>query len=228
MIIYHGSNNIIEKPEYGLGKKNNDYGFGFYCTQSLDLAKEWACSEEISGYANKYELNTNDLSVLDLSNGQYNILNWLAILLENRQFNVNADVAQRAKEYILETFEVDYKKFDIIKGYRADDSYFSFANAFLQNTISLSQLERALLLGKLGEQIVLKSKKAFDSITFIESYEARKEIFYPKKKARDDSAREEFRKEKNRINIENEFYVLDIIRGRWKNDDTRIQRILLK
>ena len=127
MIIYHGSNNIIEKPEYGFGKKNNDYGLGFYCTQSLDLAKEWACSEEISGYANKYELKTDDLSVLDLSNGQYNILNWLAILLENRQFNVNADVAQRAKEYILETFNVDYKKFDIIKGYRADDSYFSFA-----------------------------------------------------------------------------------------------------
>lgn len=98
----------------------------------------------------------------------------------------------------------------------------------LQNTISLSQLERALFLGKLGEQIVLKSRKAFDNLTFIESYEARKEIFYPKKKARDDSAREEFRKEKNRINIENEFYVLDIIRGKWKNDDTRIQRILLK
>ncbi|MBR2627880.1 MAG: DUF3990 domain-containing protein, partial [Peptococcaceae bacterium] len=38
-------------------------------------------------------------------------------------------------------------------GYRADDSYFSFANAFLNNTLSLRQLEKAMMLGKHGEQV---------------------------------------------------------------------------
>ena len=56
---------------------------------------------------------------------------------------------------------------DFIKGYRADDSYFSFAAAFLNNTISLSQLEKAMVLGKLGEQIVAKSEKAFDRLAYI-------------------------------------------------------------
>ena len=39
--LYHGSKDIIEHPRYGAGKPYNDYGRGFYCTESLDLAKEW-------------------------------------------------------------------------------------------------------------------------------------------------------------------------------------------
>lgn len=37
--IYHGSENIIAKPEYGKGRLNNDFGQGFYCTASEALAK---------------------------------------------------------------------------------------------------------------------------------------------------------------------------------------------
>ena len=40
MIIYHGSKDIIEKPEFGKGNKKNDYGLGFYCTENVELAKE--------------------------------------------------------------------------------------------------------------------------------------------------------------------------------------------
>ena len=39
--LYHGSSDIIEKPVYGYGKPYNDYGLGFYCTDSLEMAKEW-------------------------------------------------------------------------------------------------------------------------------------------------------------------------------------------
>ena len=41
LVIYHGSKDIIEKPYYHGGKAENDYGFGFYCTENLDLAKEF-------------------------------------------------------------------------------------------------------------------------------------------------------------------------------------------
>lgn len=51
MILYHGSKDIIEKPIYGQGKKYNDYGLGFYCTDNIELAKEWGTSFERSGYA---------------------------------------------------------------------------------------------------------------------------------------------------------------------------------
>lgn len=227
LTVYHGSPVIIEKPQFGVGSPNNDYGLGFYCTETLDLAKEWACSAETDGYANKYTLNMSGLSVLSLTGGDYHILNWLAVLLENRKFRIGGEVARQAKSYIFDNFSVDCASYDVIKGYRADDSYFSFASAFLNNTISLSQLERAMVLGKLGEQVVAVSQKAFDALTFEKAIAAPKEIYYPKKLARDTAAREDFQKEKGRGSILSETYILDIIRQGWKNDDARLQRVVL-
>lgn len=225
--VYHGSPKIIEKPVFGVGNPNNDYGLGFYCTENVDLANEWACSAETDGFANKYSLDLTDLSVLSLTNGDYNILNWLFVLLENRKFRIGGDIAKQAKKYIFENFEVDYRKYDVIKGYRADDSYFSFATAFLNNTISVSQLERAMVLGKLGEQIVAISKKTFECFEFIEATPAPNEIYYPKKLARDTAARAEFKSEKDKGSVLTEKYILDIIREEWKNDDPRLQRVIL-
>ena len=226
--VYHGSTKIIEKPTFGVGNLNNDYGLGFYCTETIDLAKEWACSAESDGYANQYTLDMSELSVLSLTGGDYHILNWLYVLLENRKFRVGGDVAKQAKNYISENFAVDYKRYDIIKGYRADDSYFSFATVFLNNTISISQLEKAMVLGKLGEQIVAMREKAIESFQFDKAILAPKEIYYPKKLARDTAARAEFRKEKNKGSLLKEKYVLDIIREEWRNDDERLQRVVLR
>lgn len=225
--LYHGSPVIVEKPQFGVGNPNNDYGLGFYCTETLDLAKEWACSIETDGYANQYTLDLSGLTVLSLTGGDYHILNWLAILLENRKFRIGGDIARQARDYIFAHFAIDYKKYDIIQGYRADDSYFSFASSFLNNTISLSQLERAMVLGKLGEQMVILSQRAFDAISFTKAIPAPKEIYYPKKLARDTAARDEFQKEKGRGSILTETYILDIIRQGWNNDDERLQRVVL-
>lgn len=225
--IYHGSSKMIEKPAYGIGNPNNDYGLGFYCTESIELAKEWACSNETDGYANQYELNPEGLSVLSLTGGQYSILNWLFVLLENRKFRIGGDVAKQAKEYIFENFAIDYRWYDMIKGYRADDSYFSFASAFVNNTISISQLERAMVLGKLGEQVVVMSERAFDALRFVGATPVPRELYLPKKLARDTAAREEFKKEREKGSVLTEKYVLDIIREGWKNDDPRLQRVIL-
>lgn len=40
MELWHGSRKIVEVPQFGLGKAHNDYGLGFYCTESIDLARE--------------------------------------------------------------------------------------------------------------------------------------------------------------------------------------------
>lgn len=61
LTLYHGSPEIIEKPEFGKGKLHNDYGRGFYCTESIELAKEWACTEGQDGYVNQYGLDTEGL-----------------------------------------------------------------------------------------------------------------------------------------------------------------------
>ena len=228
LTIYHGSPEIVKKPTFGLGNPNNDYGLGFYCTENSELAKEWACSSELDGYANAYTIDADDLKILSLTNGDYHILNWLFVLLQNRKFRIDSDIAAQAKLYIENHFAVEYRSYDMIKGYRADDSYFSFANAFLSNTISITQLERAMVLGKLGEQIVAISERAFERFQFVEAISAPKEIYYPKKLSRDTKAREEFRKEKGRGNILTEKYMIDIIREGWLNEDERLQRVILK
>lgn len=215
--IYHGSVNIVEKPVFGKGKPYNDYGRGFYCTEHAELAKEWACASGSDGYANHYQLDRTGLRVLNLNGSEYNILNWLSILLENRKFNVADGMPQRAKAYLLENFKVDYKDYDIIVGYRADDSYFSYASDFINGTLSLSDLSEAMRLGKLGEQTVLKSKKAFDALTFIEAIKAPREEFFAKYKLRDEDARGKYKQIAAQPVTENETYVIDIIRNNWKN-----------
>ena len=71
MTLYHGSENIIEAPEFGKGARNNDYGKGFYCTENIELAREWACAKNKSGYVNVYEFDLTGLKVLNLNDGQY-------------------------------------------------------------------------------------------------------------------------------------------------------------
>ncbi|MCR5850181.1 MAG: DUF3990 domain-containing protein [Bacteroidaceae bacterium] len=215
--IYHGSDHIIEQPIFRAGKTYNDYGRGFYCTEHAELAKEWACSADSDGYANHYQLDRSGLSVLNLNAPEYNILNWLAILLENRKFNVADGLPQRARTYLLENFKVEYKKYDIIIGYRANDSYFSYAGDFVNGTLSLSDLSEAMRLGKLGEQVVLKSKKAFEALAFMEAIKAPRQEYFAKYKSRDEEARTKYRQIASKPIAENEIYVLDIIRNNWKN-----------
>lgn len=215
--IYHGSPNVIEQPVFGEGKIHNDYGRGFYCTEHAELAKEWACSSDNDGYANHYQLDMTGLSVLNLNGPEYNILNWLAILLENRKFNVAEGLPQRAKAYIMDNFKVDYKKYDIIIGYRANDSYFSYAGDFVNGTLSLSDLSEAMRLGKLVEQVVLKSKKVFEALKFVEAIKAPREEYFAKYRQRDEEARGRYRQIASKPLAENEVYVIDIIRNNWKN-----------
>ena len=223
MILYHGSDKIIKLPAYGVGNPKNDYGLGFYCTEHLDLAKEWACSEGNDGFANMYTIDLEGLKVLDLQSDDYHILNWLAILLQNRTFVLKSGLPAEAHSYILENFLPDYRDYDVIRGYRADDSYFSFTQDFINNTISLRQLRKAMYLGKLGEQIVIKSEKAFSCLRFEKSIVAANEIYYPKKVARDRSARIAFRIERTTAHVIDDLFVIDIIRNGLKNDDTRLR-----
>jgi len=224
MIVYHGSPEIVEVPVYGKGSETNDYGRGFYCTESAQLAKEWACPTVKDGFANQYELDLSDLKVLYLNKEGYNILNWLAILLRYRTFPIRSPIARQANQYILEEFFPDISGYDVILGYRADDSYFSFAKDFINNTISVNQLAQAMKLGELGEQIVLKSPKAFEKVHFIGYEIADSSIYQPQRKAREDRARAAYLGEHG-ANFEigeNDLFVRDIISGKVKNNDSRL------
>ena len=222
-LIYHGSDHIIEKPLYGAGKTYNDYGQGFYCTEDIAMTKEWGVGREKDGYANQYKICCDDLRILDLNAEQFCILHWLAILLQNREFYIPSGLALEAKEYIVKNFFTDYQSYDIIIGYRADDSYFSFAQDFINGTISYRQLRNAMYLGKLGQQFVLKSKKAFGQLRFLGYETAGRDIWFQKKELRDRAARREyFDIERNRRQ-KGDLYIIQIMDEEMKADDSRLR-----
>lgn len=227
--LYHGSKSIIEKPTLRGGKETNDYGYGFYCTKEIQLANEWACPDNNDGYANKYLLDLEGLNVLDLSDKKYNILNWIALLLQYRIPKGLNPNDEQARDYIINNFSVDLTDIDVIIGYRADDSYFSFARDFVKNAITVSQLSRAMELGKLGIQVVLHSEKAFNNLTYINSTIAENETYYTKRVARDLQAREEYQNTTRNTKVDkDDLFIMDIIRQEVKNDDPRIQRNILR
>ena len=202
--IYHGSVKIIEQPQYGAGRKDNDYGLGFYCTEDIELAKEWASSDERGGFVNCYEVEEDGMCFLDLQqiqeeSGSYSaqermILQWMAFLVDNRAIRLGSPVERRGKEYLVSRFLPDISKYDCLIGYRADDSYFSYARAFLSNTLTIGQLSAAMRLGNLGLQYVIRSPRMFDRIRFLEAVPVDGGVYFPKRMQRDQSARKEFRR----------------------------------
>lgn len=222
MRIYHGSDHIIANPQYGLGKPYNDYGLGFYCTESLDMAKEWGVQRGRDGYANVYELDDGGLVLLDLNEDGMTVLHWLSVLLENREFDMPSPLAAEAREYLLQAFSVDYETADLIKGYRADDSYFSFAQDFINGTISVQQLSRAMRLGKLGQQIVLKSERSFERMSFIGSEAAEKDTWYPRWEQRDKRARHEYLDVERNRRQKGDLFIMQIIDEGMGPDDLRL------
>ncbi len=221
--IYHGSKDIIQKPTFGLGKKYNDYGQGFYCTDSIELAKEWGVDRQRSGYANEYEIDCTGLTILDLNADKYGILHWLGILLENREFDIPTPLAAESKEYILKHFNVSYNDYDIITGYRADDSYFSFAQDFINGAISYRQLNRAMYLGKLGQQFVIKSARAFERIQYIGYEVAENDEWFLKKEMRDKSARREYFDMDRNKRQRGDIYITQIMDEEIKPNDSRLR-----
>ena len=206
--ILHGSEYIIKKPELRLGKPTNDYGQGFYCTLLPEMAKEWACKDNHDGFMNRYLLDNDDLKYLNLLDGKHTVLNWIALLLQYRTFTIQDEIARDAREYIINNFSIDTSGYDIIIGYRADDSYFSFAQSFVSNALPMRSLSRALQLGKLGEQIVLVSEKAF-----ADAVPVAKEDYYPKFLARDTKARRSFKEDiEKKKPYKDDIFVMDILR----------------
>lgn len=222
LILYHGSDHIVEKPSYGYGKLHNDYGQGFYCTQDPELAKEWSVtSTDGNGYVNIYEFDDTDLNVLNLDNKS--ILTWISILLVNRTFEVRGALAGAALAYLKDNFLIDCSGYDAIYGWRADDSYFAYASDFINGTLSVQRLGRAMRFGNLGMQYVLKSKEAFDRIVFKESMLVPSMMYYKKRMARDAEARESYLYGERQAFDKDDIFITDIMRQEIGRDDPRLQ-----
>ena len=222
--LFHGSQYAVGWPQLSKCREANDFGKCFYCTEEMELAKEWSCQYGRDGVVSGYILKMDDLNIVNLNLEPYHILNWIGTLLEHRQPNNLDDDSKEARDYLIQNFAVDLTRADVIVGYRADDSYFQYVTDFLRNSTSLDKLSEAMRLGKLGEQVAIKSERAFRRLEFKRAYPtAQKYIgLYVQ---RDTRARETYRNSlKGQIRIPNKLTIERIIQEGIKNDDEILLR----
>ena len=166
IILYHGTSDKIISPTYGLGNEKHDYGKGFYLTESIELAKEWAVCKpnDTNGWVHKFILDTEGLKVLDFQ--EKNVLAWLAELMKHRDASDSKRYHVLARKFI-DKYGVDSSRYDVIKGWRANASYFYIAKEFVRDNVDLDILEELLSLGGLGIQYCIKSELAYSKLTEI-------------------------------------------------------------
>ena len=174
--VYHGSDHIIQTPVYLGGRDDNDYGNGFYTTEFEDRAESWAAlnGNPQKAIVNRYELNCDNLKILSLQ--EYGVLVWIAEVISHR--GTNQETASILGSRLVEMYKIDTESYDIVMGYRADDSYTQVIEAFLLNQINVAEVERLFYKGELGNQIFLKSRKAFGQICWTGAKEIEPEGVY--------------------------------------------------
>lgn len=163
IILYHGTPNKIVAPKYGGGDDKHDYGRGFYLTENVELAKEWAVCRpnEENGWVHEYELECDDLKILDFQ--EKDVLAWLAELMKHRDAADSKRYRMLSAKFIGK-YGIDTSQYDVIKGWRANASYFYIAKEFVRDNIDIDILEDLLSLGGLGIQYCIKSEKAYSKL----------------------------------------------------------------
>lgn len=168
IILFHGTSEKIVVPTYGCGDEKHDYGKGFYLTESIELAKEWAVCRpnDISGFVHSYELDTEGLRILDFQH--FNVLSWLAELMKHRDAADSKRYRMLAEKFI-EKYSIDTDEYDVIKGWRANASYFYIAKEFVRDNVDVDILEELLTLGGLGIQYCIKSELAYSRLQEVDN-----------------------------------------------------------
>lgn len=167
LILFHGTPDRIVVPTFGKGEEKHDYGQGFYLSESIDLAKEWAVCRpnEEKGWVHKYELETDGLRILDFQ--EKGVLPWLAELMKHRDAADSKRYRMLAKKFI-EKYGIDTESYDVIRGWRANASYFYIAKEFVRDNIDMDILEELLSLGGLGVQYCIKTELAYFGLHEVE------------------------------------------------------------
>lgn len=194
VILFHGTPDKNVEPVYGGGNDKHDYGRGFYLTESFDLAKEWAVCRpnDTNGWVHRFELDIEGLKILDFQ--EKNVLTWLAELMKHRDAADSKRYRMLSRKFI-DKYGIDTENYDVIKGWRANASYFYIAKEFVKDNIDIDILEELLSLGSLGIQYCLKSEYAFSRLYEVKSKlcSVEYEEFNEKYNQRDATARKRMR-----------------------------------
>lgn len=168
--LYHGSldqsgiqtvrRDIADDP-HCQARNGMDFGKGFYLTPRENQAREWSVRDGKDGSLSSFLLHIDGLRIINLDPLATPPLCWLAEIIANRVFT---GISSSVSSYIQKNWKIHYQNIDVIMGYTADDQYNSIVLDFVKNQLSYEGLCKALLLGNLGYQYVLRTNKAYDCL----------------------------------------------------------------
>lgn len=78
-------------------------------------------------------------------------------------------------------------------------------------------------LGLLGEQVVLKSRRAFDALSFDRAIAADGNLYYARRLERDHKARHNYHSLRMEGLRDDDLLAIDIVRNKYTNDDIQIR-----
>lgn len=153
--LYHGSNAVVEQPLHDKGRVDTDFGVGFYTSSELSMVEKWACRKQ-PAIINEYRINTDELKIYKFNSDR----EWLDFVIGNRQMRTMQDS--------------NYAEYDVLIGPTADDKLFSTIEQYENGYITAETACKVLDCMKVGEQVVLKTQKAINSLIFVQAYELSK------------------------------------------------------
>ncbi|MBR6395659.1 MAG: DUF3990 domain-containing protein [Lachnospiraceae bacterium] len=149
MKLYHVSDIEIKDPDIRHGRKNADFGQGFYLTPDLEFARKWAVGE---GVLNEYELETEGLFLKELKRDEA----WFDYIYNNRHLK-------------------DGLEADVVMGPIANDTIFDTLGVISSGFLAPEEALKLLLVGPCYTQVAIKSDKARCMLKFIRSCKIEKQ-----------------------------------------------------
>ncbi|MBR2526954.1 MAG: DUF3990 domain-containing protein [Blautia sp.] len=143
MRLYHTGPEIIMDPDITIGRKNADFGQGFYLTDDLDFTRRWA--RERTPYVNIYELDEDDLVIRRF----FRNTDWFRYIFQNRR-----GLADRITA-------------DVIIGPIANDTIYDTFGIITSGLLKDEDAIKLLLIGPQYTQIVLKTERAVKNLRWI-------------------------------------------------------------
>lgn len=154
-IVYHGSNVIVEKPLVNIGRKDLDFGPGFYLTPLFEQASKWAARIKTIRRAEQAIVNVYEYS---LPTG-YNIKRFDAYNKEWLDFIVDSRAGKQP-----------WKGFDIIEGGVADDRVIDAVEAYINGYADVEHTLRQLVYHKPNYQICILNQEVVEKFIQYQSY----------------------------------------------------------
>lgn len=155
MIVYHGSNLVVEKPRLIVQNRYLDFGYGFYTTtnkiQAISFAeKVYKRKNEGIKQVSIYEVDEEKLFA-ECSVLRFDFPNeaWLDFVAENRSGNYKGDT------------------YDVVYGPVANDDVYTTFTLYQSGALSKEQTLETLKIKKLYDQMVFTTEKALSFLKFV-------------------------------------------------------------